>query len=82
MSTARIGARKRCVLYLQVTDPEGNLLGRVLDISAEGLQLIHDATFRAGQVLDLRVTLPAALKQPPLEAWCGGRGRRIRRASG
>ena len=56
----RAAARKRTVLYLKVSQ-NGQPLGHVADLSADGLMLLHTAPLVDGATLSLAVQLPRTI---------------------
>jgi PilZ domain len=59
MSDKRILERKHLIYYLQVVDRDtGELIGRLVDITAEGIMLLSEQPLPTGQVFQLRMLLP------------------------
>ena len=82
---SRESARKQCVVYLNVTGPDGAKLGRVENLSAQGVLLRHECALRPGDVRELRIALPVAMGGTTIGLigvvrWCGEPDDGIRRS--
>lgn len=59
MSNRRVSERKHLVYYLQVVDRNTNQpVGRLVDITAEGLMLVSDYPLATNTIFNLRMILP------------------------
>ena len=58
----RDGVRKRAMVYLQLVDPDnGEDLGRLVNVSANGFLVSHPGPFAEGQTLKFGIVLPRAM---------------------
>ena len=65
--------RKTAVIQLRVTWPDGTELGRLVNISASGLLLVHEAPIVLGELQRIAIHLPKAMEPSrpvELEARC------------
>lgn len=77
MSEKRKFSRVHLIYYLRLFDRKtGELIGNLVDLTTEGLQLISETPIEPGKILEIRMEFPEELygqQQIPINAevvWC------------
>jgi c-di-GMP-binding flagellar brake protein YcgR len=78
MEERRKYKRRSTIYYIKVYNRQENrMIGRLVDISEGGMMLVNEKPVKAGEVFELRMPLPDAMKFPDeisfsaRAVWCG-----------